>query len=82
MVFPALTRLIVTCMVNLASYQGPARLLAKDQFVDSLPDEDMRLRIRQSRPSRLGSCQSQNLQVSAAGSLPIWLLSQLWTAVG
>ena len=28
-------------------------LLAKDQFVDSLPDEDMRLRIRQSRPESL-----------------------------
>ena len=28
-------------------------VLAKDQFVDALPDEDMRLRIRQSRPSSL-----------------------------
>lgn len=33
--------------------QSMLDLLAKDQFVDSLPDEDMRLRIRQSRPSSL-----------------------------
>ena len=28
-------------------------VLAKDQFVDSLPEEDMRLRIRQHRPATL-----------------------------
>ncbi len=28
-------------------------VLAKDQFIDSLPEEDMRLRIRQSRPANL-----------------------------
>ena len=28
-------------------------VLAKDQFIDALPDEDMRLRIRQSRPPTL-----------------------------
>ena len=28
-------------------------LLAKDQFVDALPDEDMRLRIRQNKPGTL-----------------------------
>ena len=28
-------------------------VLAKDQFIDTLPDEDMRLRIRQSRPPSL-----------------------------
>ena len=33
--------------------QSMLDLLAKDQFIDSLPDEDMRLRIRQSRPSSL-----------------------------
>ena len=33
--------------------QSMLDLLAKDQFVDSLPDEDMRLRIIQSRPSSL-----------------------------
>ena len=33
--------------------QSMLDLLAKDQFVDSLPDEDMRLRIQQSRPSSL-----------------------------
>ncbi len=29
------------------------KVLAKDQFIDSLPDEDMRLRIRQGRPGSL-----------------------------
>lgn len=33
--------------------QAMLDLLAKDQFVDALPDEDMRLRIRQSRPTSL-----------------------------
>ena len=28
-------------------------VLAKDQFIDALPDEDTRLRIRQSRPTSL-----------------------------
>ena len=28
-------------------------VLAKDQFIDALPEEDMRLRIRQSRPANL-----------------------------
>ena len=28
-------------------------VLAKDQFIDALQDEDMRLRIRQSRPVNL-----------------------------
>ena len=30
-------------------------VLAKDQFIDSLPDEDMRLGIRQSRPPSITS---------------------------
>ena len=33
--------------------QSMLDLLVKDQFVDSLPDEDMRLRIMQNRPSSL-----------------------------
>ena len=33
--------------------QSMLDLLAKDQFIDSLPDEDMRLRIKQSPPSSL-----------------------------
>ena len=39
------------------AYPGAAEemitVLAKDQFIDALPEEDMRLRIRQSRPANL-----------------------------
>ena len=40
-------------LAYLQTTQSMLDLLAKDQFIDSLPDEDMRLRIRQSRPSSL-----------------------------
>ena len=43
-------------LARLAYSDAPASMievLAKDQFVDSLPEEDMRLRIRQSRPKTL-----------------------------
>ena len=33
--------------------EAMVELLAKDQFVDALPDEDMRLRIRQNKPATL-----------------------------
>ena len=33
--------------------EGMVEVLAKDQFVDALPDEDMRLRIRQNKPATL-----------------------------
>ena len=33
--------------------EAMVELLAKDQFVDVLPDEDMRLRIRQNKPATL-----------------------------
>ena len=43
-------------LARLAYPDAPASMievLAKDQFVDSLPEEDMRLRIRQSRPKTM-----------------------------
>ena len=43
----------LACLAYPRTSQSMLDLLAKDQFVDSLPDEDMRLRIRQSRPSSL-----------------------------
>ena len=33
--------------------EAMVEVLAKDQFVDALPDEDMRLRIRQNKPATL-----------------------------
>ena len=40
-------------------------VLAKDQFVDSLPDEDMRLRIRQHRPATLRAALETALELES-----------------
>jgi len=40
-------------------------LLAKDQFVDALTDEDMRLRIRQNRPETLRGALEAALQLES-----------------
>ena len=46
----------IECITRLAypeAAEAMVIVLAKDQFIDALPDEDMRLRIRQSRPPSL-----------------------------
>ena len=46
----------VELLVRLAypeAAESMVEVLAKDQFVDALPDEDMRLRIRQNKPATL-----------------------------
>ena len=40
-------------------------VLAKDQFVDSLPEEDMRLRIRQNRPATLRAALETALELES-----------------
>ena len=40
-------------------------VLAKDQFVDSLPEEDMRLRIRQHRPATLRAALETALELES-----------------
>ena len=40
-------------------------VLAKDQFVDALPEEDMRLRIRQSRPATLRAALETALELES-----------------
>lgn len=51
------------------AYPGAApamlELLAKDQFVDALTDEDMRLRIRQNRPETLRGALEAALQLES-----------------
>ncbi len=46
----------IECLTRLAypeAAEAMVIVLAKDQFIDALPDEDMRLRVRQSRPPSL-----------------------------
>ena len=40
-------------------------VLAKDQFVDALPDEDMRLHIRQNKPTTLRDALSLGLELES-----------------
>ena len=43
--------------------ESMVEVLAKDQFIDSLPEEDMRLRIRQSRPATLRAASETALEL-------------------
>jgi len=55
-------------LVNLAypeTADSMVEVLAKDQFVDALPEEDMRVRIRQNKPATLRNALAMALELES-----------------
>jgi len=52
-------------LAYLEAAESMVEVLAKDQFVDALPDEDMRLRIRQNKPTTLRDALGLTLELES-----------------
>lgn len=52
-------------LAHLEASDGVLETLTKDQFVEALPDEELRLRVAQSRPHSLRTALGVSLQIEA-----------------
>ena len=55
----------ITCLAYPDAAAGMLHVLARDQFIDALPDEDMRLSVRQNRPSNLKEALKSALELES-----------------